>query len=178
MKIGELSKLAEVPVETIRYYEQERLLMAPARSDGNYRVFGPAHVERLQFIRYCRSLDITLDEIRNLLKFQDAPNENCGEVDFLLDTQLAKVEHRIERLVALQQQLLSMRGLCNAKRAVKDCGIMHKLVCCDDPDSEEHQQEPSGDAFSRIKGKGSIALLCGMIGASLPSSAPYLAVLV
>ena len=155
--------------------------MPPARSDGNYRVFGPAHIERLQFIRYCRSLDITLDEIRNLLRFQDAPDENCGEVDFLLDTQLVKVEHRIERLVALQQQLLTMRGLCNANRAVKDCGIMHKLTCCDDPDSEKHQQESSAasptDAFSRIKGKGSLALVVGMMGSCFPSSVPYFAAL-
>ena len=43
MKIGELAKSSATPVETIRYYEREGLLAAPARSDANYRVYGPAH---------------------------------------------------------------------------------------------------------------------------------------
>lgn len=134
MKIGELAKITEVPVETIRFYEQEQLLMTPARTPANYRVYGPAHVERLQFIRQCRSLDITLDEIRSLLRLQDAPDENCVQVDMLLDKQIGKVACQIERLLALQRQLTSLRGLCVNEQAVKDCRILHKLTCCDVPD--------------------------------------------
>ena len=73
MRIGELAKAAETQVETIRYYEREALLPQPERTDGNYRVYGPEHVERLLFIRYCRGLDMTLDEIRALLRMKDAP---------------------------------------------------------------------------------------------------------
>lgn len=57
MKIGELAKRTGCPVETIRYYEREGLLPEPARSEGNYRQYTLAHVERLSFIRHCRSLD-------------------------------------------------------------------------------------------------------------------------
>ena len=63
MKIGELAKRTGCPVETIRYYEREGLLPEPARSEGNYRQYTLAHVERLSFIRHCRSLDMTQDEI-------------------------------------------------------------------------------------------------------------------
>jgi len=140
MKIGELAKLTEVLVETIRYYEQEKLLMEPARTSGNYRNYGPEHLERLVFIRHCRSLDITHDEIRDLLRFQDAPNENCGKVDLLLDTQIAKVAKKIDHLVGLQKQLTSLRGLCENERAIKDCRIMHKLT--------RHAAEPMCDAAS------------------------------
>jgi len=58
-------------VETIRYYEREGLLPVPARTGGNYRLYGTQHVERLRFIRNCRSLDMTHDEIRTLLAFRD-----------------------------------------------------------------------------------------------------------
>ena len=64
MKIGELATLTGCPVETIRYYEREGLLPAPSRSAGNYRQYDTAHVERLSFIRHCRSLDMTQEEIR------------------------------------------------------------------------------------------------------------------
>ena len=61
MKIGELAKLADCQVETVRYYEREGLLPAPARSEGNYRLYSSEHLERLTFIRNCRTLDMTLD---------------------------------------------------------------------------------------------------------------------
>lgn len=74
MRIGELAKATDTQVETIRYYEREALLPQPGRTEGNYRVYGPEHVERLSFIRYCRSLDMALDEIRALLRMKDSPH--------------------------------------------------------------------------------------------------------
>ncbi|MHB1247791.1 MAG: MerR family transcriptional regulator, partial [Sulfuriferula sp.] len=60
IKIGELAKRTACQVETIRYYEREGLLSPPARSAGNFRLYGNAHVDRLHFIRHCRSLDMSL----------------------------------------------------------------------------------------------------------------------
>jgi DNA-binding transcriptional MerR regulator len=76
MRIGELAKATDSQVETIRYYEREALLPMAERTDGNYRVYGPEHAERLLFIRYCRRLDMTLNEIRALLRMKDAPPED------------------------------------------------------------------------------------------------------
>ena len=70
MKIGELASGTGTPVETIRYYEREGLLPAAARTEGNYRVYGQEHAQRLLFVRRCRSLDMTLQEIRALLTFK------------------------------------------------------------------------------------------------------------
>ncbi|MFX7140454.1 MerR family transcriptional regulator, partial [Acinetobacter baumannii] len=81
MKIGKLAQTAGTTVETIRFYEHEGLLPAPARSSGNYRLYASQHLERLAFIRHCRSLDMTLNEIRSLLRLKDAPHEDCGEVN-------------------------------------------------------------------------------------------------
>ena len=66
MRIGEVASAIDCPLDTIRYYEKEGLLPPPKRSTGNYRVYGPEHVERLAFIRRCRSLDMSLPEIRTL----------------------------------------------------------------------------------------------------------------
>ena len=85
MKIGELSTASSTHIETIRYYEKEGLLPSPARTAGNLRVYETPHLERLQFIRYCRSLDMSLDEVRVLLRFKDEPSANCGDVNELLD---------------------------------------------------------------------------------------------
>ena len=110
LKIGELAKQTGCLVETIRYYEREGLLLEPPRSEGNYRLYTDIHSERLQFIRHCRSLDMTLEEIRNLLKFRDAPDENCGEVNALLDEHIEHVSNRIKQLKLLQKNLRGLRS--------------------------------------------------------------------
>lgn len=137
LKIGELARQANCPVETIRFYEQQELLPPPARSTSNYRLYTAAHVERLQFIRHCRSLDMSLDEIRSLLRFRQAPEESCAEVNQLLDRHVEQVAERIGELQALQQQLQDLRSQCSRAQAAKDCGILQKLATpeCPLPDS-------------------------------------------
>ncbi|WP_316685067.1 Cd(II)/Pb(II)-responsive transcriptional regulator [Undibacterium sp. Jales W-56] len=128
LKIGELAKRTGCLVETVRYYEKEQLLPQPGRSDGNFRLYNETHVERLQFIRNCRSLDMTLDEIRHLLKFKDLPNENCAQVNALLDEHIQHVAARIAELSSLQTQLHELRSLCQTAQASADCGILQNLA--------------------------------------------------
>lgn len=127
LKIGELARQTDCPVETIRYYERDGLLPAPARSEGNYRLYDEKHVERLSFIRRCRSLDMTLDEIRILLRFRDAPDENCETVNALLDAHIGHVTARIDELQHLEEQLRELRQQCGASRVARDCGILNEL---------------------------------------------------
>jgi len=60
MRIGELAKISNCQVVTIRYYERSGLLPPPSRTEGNYRVYNVTDAERLAFIRNCRTIDITL----------------------------------------------------------------------------------------------------------------------
>jgi Cd(II)/Pb(II)-responsive transcriptional regulator len=128
MKIGELAKTTGAQVETIRYYEREGLLPETTRTEGNYRIYGEAHAERLSFIRHCRSLDMTLDEVRVLLRFKDAPNENCGEVNTLLDEHIGHVAERIRELRQLERQLKGLRELCQDTQDAGHCGILTELT--------------------------------------------------
>jgi len=125
MKIGDLAKATGTQAETIRYYEREGLLPAPARTDSNYRQYDPSHVARLSFIRHCRSLDMTLDEIRGLLRFKDDPAGNCAAVNDLLDEHIEHVAARIRELRRLQVELKALRAQCDA--AGRACGILETL---------------------------------------------------
>ena len=127
LKIGDLAREAQCPTETIRYYEREGLLPEPTRTAGNYRVYGRTHIERLGFIRNCRSLDMTLDEIRELLRVRDVPQENCGAAHRLLDEHIAHVALRIQELQQLERQLKALRRQCGPARAEKECGILDGL---------------------------------------------------
>lgn len=124
MKIGELGERAGVDAETIRYYEKVAILPKPARTEGNYRHYGEQHVDRLRFVRHCRSLDMTLDEIRVLLKFRDTPDASCGEVNALLDEHIGHVTKRIVALTELEKELRKLRRQCRQAQKSKDCGIL------------------------------------------------------
>ncbi len=127
MKIGELAERSGCPVETIRYYERAGLLAPPLRSANNYRSYGPAHAERLQFIRHCRALDMTLEEIRVLLDFRDRPEQVCLGVNELLDKHIEHVSERIAALTQLEEQLRQLRARCAGPDASHACGILHAL---------------------------------------------------
>jgi Cd(II)/Pb(II)-responsive transcriptional regulator len=127
MKIGQLASQTGTAVETIRYYEREGLLPGSRRTERNYRVYDPSHANRLAFIRHCRSLDMTLDEIRVLLRLKDRPQENCAEANALLDEHIGHVAKRIGELHALEVQLKALRALCTQAHTAKDCGILQRL---------------------------------------------------
>lgn len=127
MKIGDLSRETGTSVETIRYYERMQLLQAPPRSGANYRVYGTPHLERLQFIRACRSLDISLDEIRQLLALRASPEAGCGGVNRLLDAHIEAVDGRLRELRLLQRQLRDLRQSCHSVDSIRNCKILHAL---------------------------------------------------
>ncbi|WP_456151666.1 MerR family transcriptional regulator, partial [Dasania phycosphaerae] len=72
MKIGELAKLTGCSVQTIRYYEKEKLLKSKTRSEGNFRLYDASAVEQLMFIKHCRSLDLALSEVRQLIELNQS----------------------------------------------------------------------------------------------------------
>ena len=127
MRIGELAQSSGTPIETIRFYEREALLPAPARTESNYRIYTAAHADRLGFIRQCRNLDMTLDEVRVLLRFKDQPQADCGEVNDLLDEHIGHVVQRIRELRALEGELRALRRQGAAPHAAVDCGILQGI---------------------------------------------------
>lgn len=131
MKIGELALVAQCTVETVRYYEKAGLMPEPARTSGNFRVYSGEHVERLRFIRNCRSLDMSQDEIHTLLGLMDLPAEGCGAVNAVFDQHIAHVDERIRELIDLKQQLETLRHRCFAVQTLETCGILQGLALMD-----------------------------------------------
>lgn len=139
MKIGELAQIAQCTVETVRYYEKAGLLPAPARTVANYRSYSNAQVDRLRFIRNCRALDMTHEEIRTLLGFIDQSTGDCGVVNQLLDEHIAHVDVRIDELSQLKQQLSELRQRCQSEQAMDACGILQGLTAMEtEPRHERH----------------------------------------
>jgi DNA-binding transcriptional MerR regulator len=136
MQIKTLARCIGVDAETIRYYEKQGLLPAPARRDNGYRDYDDTHVERLAFIRHCRALDLSLADVRQLLLVLDQSEaskiNDYDNVEHLLDAHLARVHARLLSLQALEQQLMVLRSRCHGGHSGADgqrhCGILTQLV--------------------------------------------------
>jgi Cd(II)/Pb(II)-responsive transcriptional regulator len=128
MRIGALAQRTGVDVQTIRYYESEGLLPSPTREENGYRAYGSEHLERLAFIRHCRALDMPLADVKRLLDFVARPEADCGDVNVLIDEQLARVRARLASMRALEKQLRTLRAQCGAKHPSRECGILEELV--------------------------------------------------
>ena len=127
MKIGELASRADCDVQTVRFYEREGLLEEPAREASGYRHYEERHFSQLNFIRHCRSLDIPLTEVRQLLEFAAEPDHSCAQVNGLLDGHIALVKSRIQALKALEGQLLALRRTCDGDTS-HPCAILESFI--------------------------------------------------
>ncbi len=127
LTIGRLSKASGCKVPTIRYYEQIGLMPAPTRSEGNQRLYAPAHLDRLTFIRHARDLGFTLDDIRDLLRLSEHPDARCDRADDIARRHLATVRDRIARLTQLEKELERMTG-CRGGPSVADCRVIGSLL--------------------------------------------------
>lgn len=109
MRIGEVADQVGVDPPTIRFYEQVGVLPGPARTSSGYRSYEPADVDRLRFVVRARSLDLGLEDIREIVALRDGGVAPCGYVHGLLDRQAEIVARRIAELQALAADLEVLR---------------------------------------------------------------------
>lgn len=106
LKIGEVATSSGLSVKTIRYYEELGLL-APnvIRSDTKYRLFDPAVIDRLSFIKRAQSLGLALTEIKEILAVHDQGLLPCHEVKHHLLEKMKLIDAQIEALTSLRSEL-------------------------------------------------------------------------
>lgn len=118
----ELARATDVPIKTIRFYEEVGLLPPAPRAANGYRLYELDDVRRLRFVRKVRNLDISLDDLRQVVSLWEHGQIRCSQVEGLLKQKLAEIEQRIKMLQTLQDDLQS---------------LLHEAECC--PSSDETQ---------------------------------------
>ena|ERR1022692_3462149 len=127
ISIGDMAKGTGTKVVTVRYYEQIGLLPAPSRTAGNYRTYSNENMRRLRFIRRCRDLGFTLDQIRDLLHLSSQKDEECAEVDRITAQHLIEIEQKISDLKRLARELRGLNNCCQGNGIIADCRIIEAL---------------------------------------------------
>lgn len=113
-------------VETIRYYERIGLIPRQLRSGGGRRIYGADDKQRLVFIRRCRDLGFSLDEIRALLDLAVSGKRTCQEVKEMTETHIQAVRSRISDLKRMEASLRALSKSCEG-RGSPDCPMLERL---------------------------------------------------
>lgn len=119
--IGQLARAAGVHVETIRYYQQIRLLEVPLRPAGSVRRYEQEALDRLGFIRRAQDAGFTLKEIAELLRLAEKPS--CRGARALAAGKLEQVEARIADLENVRAALRSLVRQCD-RGGPRSCAII------------------------------------------------------
>jgi len=127
-RIGDLAKQTGVKVVTIRYYEQAGLLPRCERTAGNYRLYAQEHLQRLNFVRRCRELGFSLEQVRDLLVLSASKSSTCADVCAIAADHLNEVESKIADLKRLASELRRISSSCNGKRPNADCALITSLT--------------------------------------------------
>jgi len=128
LSIGQLAAKADCSVETIHFYEKKGLMPQVPRSAGGHRLFRQQDLKRLQFIRHCRRLGFSTQQIGELLKFIDEPGHYCGEVKAMAMQQARAVQEKLDDLRRLQNALFEMARRCQGGNySIDNCPIIEAL---------------------------------------------------
>lgn len=124
--IGKMSRQTGVNIETIRYYERIGVLPRPDRTEGGNRQYNHDQLKRLFFVKRCRGLGFSLDEIRALLEMVDRRDFTCNDVHTMTIDHLASVRRKLQDLKKLERALTKMADECS-RGDVPECPVIDTL---------------------------------------------------
>ena len=125
LTVGRLAERTGVSPDTLRYYEKMGLIKAASRSQSGYRIYGEDAERILQFIKGAKTLNFTLEEIRQLLTLNRSDKATCAEVLKLTTGKIIEAEQKIRELKEVKRILSALVEQCPADdTSVSSCPIL------------------------------------------------------
>jgi MerR family copper efflux transcriptional regulator len=122
---GELARLADVNIQTLRYYERQGLVADPPRTAAGHRRYPESTLVRVRFIRSARRLGFSLADARALLELEDAGTQ--AEVREQVQHRLDDVERRLLELQTMRRGLVQLLEACHGDGPSSECPILDAL---------------------------------------------------
>ena len=116
LRIGEVSRRSGVSVKTIRFYCDQGLIQASARSQGGFRLFDATILVDLAIIRALRAMDVPLPELARILEVRRSGVCNCSALKSSISAKMESIDQRIAELLAMKGELGALL------QSWRDCG--------------------------------------------------------
>ena len=132
-QIGEVADRTGVTQRTLRFYEEKGLLNPPERMDGGFRLYSERDIQRIEYIRRLQQfLGFTLAEIKEMVEAEDLRQQiiatfrpdrelparlnRVNRIIGALERQLEVVDHKVEHLVEMQNDLRAKMDRVTTRR--------------------------------------------------------------
>ncbi|MDX8378611.1 MAG: MerR family transcriptional regulator [Gallionella sp.] len=126
MTIGQLAAIVGVNVETIRYYQREKLLPTPKRILGSIRRYSEKELHCLQFIKRAQAIGFSLAEITLLIHL--AEEEHCLDTQALAEKKLVVIRQKLADFLSIKSTLEKLISACKKGGDGCRCPIIDSLV--------------------------------------------------
>jgi MerR family transcriptional regulator, copper efflux regulator len=125
-KIGELAKLTDNTIVTLRHYERLGLLGNVKRSPGGLRLYTESTISRVTFIISTKRVGFDLTEIKQLFSLQSksVPSLRIKE---RTQAKILEIEQRIQTLTSIKKTLNTWEKACDGKMTMEACPILKNL---------------------------------------------------
>ncbi|HKJ37229.1 MAG TPA: MerR family transcriptional regulator [Anaerolineales bacterium] len=136
LTIGQLAKRVGVRTSTLRFYEDEGLLMPSGRTNAGYRLYPPEAIHRIEMIHRAQQLGFSLSDIRPLLNGWDASDLSDQTILEIAENRYLALEKQVTEKLVLQHELeLFLQDLNRRKKAGSPDNAFDKLLerVCADP---------------------------------------------
>ena len=124
LHIGRVAQMTGFSPDTLRYYEKLGLLK-PQRDTGGIRVYSSKELSALNFIRRAKAMNFSLEDIALLLEMRHDPQNAKNHVRRLTQNKLEQLEHQLQEMNALRNELTLLLNLCSSANGV--CPIIDGL---------------------------------------------------
>ena len=124
---SELAKQGGVNLESIRFYERQRLLPKAPRTASGYRMFSADDVRRVRFIKRAQELGFSLREIKELLALRFEPDTSCADMRRRAETKLSDIDQKISDLKRMRKTLARLATACPGRGNLDGCPILESL---------------------------------------------------
>lgn len=124
LTIGKLATVAEVNVETVRYYQRLGLLSEPAKPAAGYRCYPQAYIARIRFIKRAQGVGFTLKEIAQLFSLG---NHQCDDIQSLAKHKRLEIDRQVKDLQAMAGVLDQLIKRCDESRHTNHCALIDQL---------------------------------------------------
>lgn len=144
LTIGSLARAADVPSDTLRYYERRGLLPTPPRNSSGYRLFPADAVNRVQFIKRAQGLGFTLEEIGELLALRGATPKACDRVERKARGAIARIDAKVSELHRIRSALDRLAETCRGVHPPEACPLLIALDEIADDETVESDTSLNG----------------------------------
>ena len=127
VNIGEAARQSGVSAKMLRHYESLGLLGKVNRTDSGYRLYSPADVHTLRFIKRCRDLGFSMAEIAELVGLWQNRQRASSNVKKIAQKHVDELNERIEAMQSMQRALSTLLDCCHGDER-PDCPILDDLA--------------------------------------------------